>query len=42
MSIVVVDTDVISFLTLGVPLVTNNAADYAGVDGLMVLTAATP
>jgi tRNA(fMet)-specific endonuclease VapC len=29
-------------LTLGVPLVTNNAADYAGVDRLTVLTAATP
>lgn len=29
-------------LTLGVPLVTNNAADYAGVDGLTVLTAGAP
>jgi predicted nucleic acid-binding protein len=29
-------------LLAGVPLVTNNAADYAGVDGLTVLFAATP
>jgi predicted nucleic acid-binding protein len=29
-------------LLAGVPLVTNNAADYAGVDRLTVLSAATP
>ncbi len=29
-------------LALGVPLVTNNAADYAAVDGLTVLFAVTP
>jgi len=29
-------------LALGVPLVTHNPADYAGVDGLTVLSAATP
>jgi predicted nucleic acid-binding protein len=26
-------------LTLGVPLMTHNAEDYAGIDGLVILTA---
>ena len=32
----------IAALALGVPLVTHNPGDYAGVDGLTVLSAATP
>ena len=32
----------VAALALGVPLVTHNPADYAGVDGLTILSAATP